>query len=227
MEDDDIVIAVLYNGTLVQNDSGDWEYRNGKNVMVSVGKRCTKSELEDEIFNSIEIDRNEYLLKLKWIYGRCAEKLDPTEIRCDRDVKCFLQEVRNGGMTMMRPPLYVEVISKVEHVCRNVHQTAFASDSGSNLHSFSCPPIGGRLPQASGTESIQATSQEIMVQETQFRDQVDVRGGPGHHLTFTKELMLEVTMLNGFLTTRSMSSCIILIMMRITMQQGMMLVIMM
>ncbi|XP_060673639.1 uncharacterized protein LOC132803871 isoform X2 [Ziziphus jujuba] len=47
MEGDDIVIAVLYNGTLVQNDSGDWEYRNGKNVMVSVGKRCTKSELED------------------------------------------------------------------------------------------------------------------------------------------------------------------------------------
>lgn len=80
MEDDDIVIAVLYNGTLVQNDGGNQEYRNGKNIMVSIGKGCIKSELEDGIFNSIEINRNEYLLKLKWIYGRCAEKLDPTEI---------------------------------------------------------------------------------------------------------------------------------------------------
>ena len=101
MEDDDIVIAVLYDGTLVQNDDGLWEYQNGESTMVSVSKRCTKLELEDEIFESTEIDRNEYLLKLKWIYGRCAEKLKPKEIQNDNDVKCFLQKVRNGRMTMM------------------------------------------------------------------------------------------------------------------------------
>lgn len=57
--------------------------------MVFVSKIYIKLELKDKIFNFTDLDRNEYLLELKWIYKRCTKNWILHKLRNVRDVKCF------------------------------------------------------------------------------------------------------------------------------------------
>ena len=86
MGDDDVAFAVLYDGSFVRKDNGAWEYANYKSKTTSVGKGCTKSELEDEIYECLEVDRNGYHIKMKFLCSRALQAIEPIEIKCDKDV---------------------------------------------------------------------------------------------------------------------------------------------
>lgn len=81
-------------------------------------------------------------------------------------------------MTIIRPLLYVKVISKVKQVSRKAHETAFALDNGSNHLSFESQPI-------------EATLHDRVVPETQLKYEVNVHR-PWTSFKSMKELMLEV-----------------------------------
>ena len=49
MEDKSISFVVLWSGSLGRNDDGIWECRNNQSKVASVGKKCEKLELKDEI----------------------------------------------------------------------------------------------------------------------------------------------------------------------------------
>ena len=66
---DHIGIAVAYDGFLVRLDDRTWEYSNYKTKVTSIPKGCTKSELEDEIYECLEVDRNAFDIKMKFVYG--------------------------------------------------------------------------------------------------------------------------------------------------------------
>ena len=63
MGDESISFVVLWSGLLVRNDDGIWEGRNCKSKVASVGKKCTKLELEDEIYDGLQLDRNACIIK--------------------------------------------------------------------------------------------------------------------------------------------------------------------
>ena len=83
--------------------------------MASVGKKCTKLELEDEIYDGLQLDRNACIIRMKYFFDLCAY-MEPEEIQRDRDVRYFLSSVRDP--TKRPPPLYIEVIPRVLQFCR-------------------------------------------------------------------------------------------------------------
>lgn len=173
MGDDDVAFAILYDGSFVRKDNGAWEYANYKSKTTSVGKGCTKSELEDEIYECLEVDQNENQIILKYIYTQCCMNLEPMEIRRDRDVRTFLVVVRSSTT---RTPLCVEVIPKVQQ---------FALDDGSDRLSCACASTNVRSTvgdalcnnQVPETQDHQDIFPKTVVPETKLGDresEVDV-----------------------------------------------------
>ena len=142
MEVDDVVnIAVFYDGSWVRKDDGFWEFQNYHSTIIGINKRCTFEELEDDIYRLLRIDRNEQYLKMSFLYVACFQPFHPKHVEGDKDVKCFLREIRDR---VPKTPLYVEVFSRVpqfEQADREfpVHCGAFNSDGGSNHLSSTCP----------------------------------------------------------------------------------------
>ena len=66
MGDESISFVVLWSGSLVRNDDGIWEGRNCKSKVASVGKKCTKLELEDEIYDGLQLDWNACIIRMKY-----------------------------------------------------------------------------------------------------------------------------------------------------------------
>ena len=79
MEDKSISFVVLWSRSLIRNDDGIWEGRNCKSKVASVGKKCTKLELEDEIYDDLHLDRNAYIIRIKYFFDLCAY-MEPEEI---------------------------------------------------------------------------------------------------------------------------------------------------
>lgn len=185
MEDDDVAFAVLYGGSLMKDNDGTWGFANYKSRATSISKRCTKAELEDEIYECIELDRNKHQIRMKFIYEGCVQKVDPMEIRRDKDVKTYLALLRSSTI---RPPLYVEVIAKVSvgpmgAGNRTFHGTGCApanvSDQLSRTRpSFDVPPTVGDVcdnSQVPETHHHQGVFSKIVAPETWVRDH-----GPEH-----------------------------------------------
>ena len=93
---DHIGIAIVYDGLLVRIEDGTWEYVNYKTKVISILKRCTKSELEDEVYECLEVYRNAYHMKMKFLYGQASQAVEPVEIRCDKDVRTFISKVKHA-----------------------------------------------------------------------------------------------------------------------------------
>ena len=68
MGDESISFVVLWSGSLVRNDDGIWECRNNQSKVASVGKKCTKLELEDEIFDGLHLDQNACIIRMKYFF---------------------------------------------------------------------------------------------------------------------------------------------------------------
>ena len=68
MGDKSISFVVLWSRSLVRNDNGIWEGRNCKSKVASVGKKCTKLELEDEIYDGLQLDRNACIIRMKYFF---------------------------------------------------------------------------------------------------------------------------------------------------------------
>ena len=66
---DQIGIAIAYNELLLRLENGMWEYASYKTEITSIPNRCTKSVLEDEIYECLEVDQNAYHIKMKFLYG--------------------------------------------------------------------------------------------------------------------------------------------------------------
>ncbi|KAF3454180.1 hypothetical protein FNV43_RR04627 [Rhamnella rubrinervis] len=86
--------------------------------LVGSARSCSKSYLEDEVHEYLDVDQNAYNMKMKLLYGRASQKVEPTKIRREKDVRTFISEVRQA---LVRPLLYVEMtlispqLSKGEH----------------------------------------------------------------------------------------------------------------
>ena len=93
---DHIGIAIAYDGLLVRLEDGTWEYANYKTEVTSIPNRCTKSILEDEIYECLEVDRNAYHIKIKFLYGRASQAIEPVEIKRDKNVRTFIFEVKHA-----------------------------------------------------------------------------------------------------------------------------------
>ena len=135
MGDESISFDFLWSGSLVRNDDGIWEDRNCKNKVASVGKKCTKLELEDEIYDGLQLNHNAYIIIMKYFFDWCAN-MESEEIQCDRDVRCILSSVRNP--TKRPPPLYIEVIPRVSQFRRG-NQTYEKNFSSGNQLFSTCP----------------------------------------------------------------------------------------
>ena len=106
MEVDDVVnIAVFYDGSWVRKDDGFWEFQNYHSTIIGINKSCTFEELEDDIYRLLRIDRNEQYLKMSFLYVACFQPFHPKHVEEDKDVKCFLREIRDR---VPKTPLYVE-----------------------------------------------------------------------------------------------------------------------
>ena len=79
MEDKYISFVVLWSGSLVRNGDSIWEGRNCKSKAASVGKKCTKLELEDEIYDGLHLDWNACIIRMKYFFDWCAY-MEPEEI---------------------------------------------------------------------------------------------------------------------------------------------------
>ena len=110
-------------------EDGTWEYANYKTEATSITNKCTKFVLEDEIYECLEVDRNAYHIKMKFLYGRALQAVEPVEIKRDKDVRTFISEVKHAPI---RPILYVELIpislqlNQSSHVCPTIPPTCDA-----------------------------------------------------------------------------------------------------
>ena len=142
MGDESISFVVLWSGSLVRNDDGIWEGRNCKSKVASVGKKCTKLELEDEIYDGLQLDRNACIIRMKYFFDWCAY-MEPEEIQRDRDVRCFLSSVRDP--TKRPPPLYIEVIPRVSQFPRGNPTYERTFSSGNQFSSCPSPVCFGPI----------------------------------------------------------------------------------
>ena len=72
-----IRIAIAYDELLVRLEDETWEYANYKIEVTSIPNRYTKSVLEDEIYECLEVDWNGYHIKMKLLYGRALQAVEP------------------------------------------------------------------------------------------------------------------------------------------------------
>ena len=136
-----IIISVFYGGTWCKGDDDRWQFKNYESEVTDVPKNCTYEQLKDEVYGIINVDRERYNLKMKFLYIQSYQPCAPKEIRRDRDVKIFLRQVTE---VVPATSLYVEMFPKDaefysnEQVNHNNFGT-FNSASGSNHFSTSCP----------------------------------------------------------------------------------------
>ena len=91
-----IRIAIAYDGLLVRLENGTWEYANYKTEVTSIPNRYTKFVLEDEIYECLEVDRNAYRIKMKFLYGQALQAVEPVEIKRDKDLRTFISKVKHA-----------------------------------------------------------------------------------------------------------------------------------
>ena len=136
-----IIISVFYDGTWSKGDDDRWQFKNYESEVTDVPKNCTYEQLKDEVYDIINVDREMYNLKMKFLYIQSYQSCAPKEIRQDRDVKIFLRQVTE---VVPATSLYVEMFPKdaefysKEQVNHNNFGT-FNSGNGSNHFSTSCP----------------------------------------------------------------------------------------
>ena len=127
-----IIISVFYGGTWYKGDDDRWQFKNYESEVTDVPKNCSYEQLKDEVYNIVNVDRERYNLKMKFLYIQSYQPCAPQEIRRDRDVKIFLRQVTE---VVPATSLYVEMFP------RDVDNRfgTFNSGSGSNHFSTSCP----------------------------------------------------------------------------------------
>ncbi|KAF3453786.1 hypothetical protein FNV43_RR04227 [Rhamnella rubrinervis] len=74
---------------------------------------CTYTQLIDEVYKIVKVDREKYNVKMKYQYIVSYQPCAPQEINSDQDVKIFIHVVKT---IMHVTPLYVEIISNVAEV---------------------------------------------------------------------------------------------------------------
>ncbi|KAF3451324.1 hypothetical protein FNV43_RR07419 [Rhamnella rubrinervis] len=146
------------------------EYANYKTKVICVRPWCSKSESEDEVYKCLDVDRNAYNMKMKFLYGRASQVVELVEIRHEKDVRAFILEVRHSPV---QPLLYVELIptspqlSKGEH--ENIACTSRRGFSKGDHQSYASPSI----PPSNDFYNI-----EVPESQTQFNvdETVDIGG---------------------------------------------------
>ncbi|KAF3449536.1 hypothetical protein FNV43_RR10265 [Rhamnella rubrinervis] len=138
---DYIGIAIVHDGSLVRMKNGTYFYTNYKTKVTCVRYWCSKSELEDEVYKCLEVNRNAYNMKMKFLYGRASQPVEPIEIRRENDVRTFMSEVRHAPV---RPLLYVELIPISPQLSNDEPENiAYTSrqrfKSGGNQESYASP----------------------------------------------------------------------------------------
>ena len=175
--DHTIIISVFYGGTWCKGDDDRWQFKNYESEVTDVPKNCTYEQLKDEVYGIINVDRERYNLKMKFLYIQSYQPCAPKEIRRDRDVKIFLRQVTE---VVPATSLYVEMFPKDaefysnEQVNHNNFGT-FNSAGGSNHFSTSCPSTKLReetFLYAQNVEKGKAKVHESPIHESPIRENI-------------------------------------------------------
>ena len=100
---------------------------------MNVEKTCTFEQLKNETYKTLNVDRNKYVMHMKFQYVQCLQPCDPQEIQRDKDVRNFLKQVREKVPTT---PLYVEVLPRVSSFNTADHENMATSTSGNKSRQF-------------------------------------------------------------------------------------------
>ena len=112
---DHIGIAIACDGLLVRLEEGTWEYANYKIEFTSILNRCTKSILEDEIYECLEVDRNAYHIKMKFLSCQASQVVEPVYI-LDLMQRWYFKRRTTGELLKKRVTKWMEEELKLRNL---------------------------------------------------------------------------------------------------------------
>ncbi|KAK2638622.1 hypothetical protein Ddye_026417, partial [Dipteronia dyeriana] len=87
---DKVRFVVLYDGEWSQS-GGKFKYQSEKSRLISVSREISYESLEDIIFDLINVNPNEFSIKMKYLFNS-PEVLAPFEVVNDDDVQMIFCE---------------------------------------------------------------------------------------------------------------------------------------
>ena len=88
-----IIIFMFYGNTWCKGDDDQWQFKNYEFEVTDVPKNCTYDQLKDEVYSIVNVDRDRYNLKMKFLYIQSYQPCAPQKIKLDRDVKIFFRQL--------------------------------------------------------------------------------------------------------------------------------------
>ena len=82
MEDNGVlVIAVFYGGKWTRKDNGGWVFQNYRIKIIDIKEMFMFVDVENEVYEILGIDRNNFFLRTNYEYNQCELPCDPQSIR--------------------------------------------------------------------------------------------------------------------------------------------------
>ncbi|XP_031248742.1 uncharacterized protein LOC116106512 [Pistacia vera] len=144
---EEVRVLVRFGGKWETSAGGRYAYNGGRLKGMKVTKHVAYKDFVEELYQTIEVDANEYDLKMEVLWRSTSMPIPPMEISNDNDLCFFLDGVVGPDDDFI--PLCITLVPKASilPVVRSpVHQisncyTHFVSGSGSNqIGSITCSP---------------------------------------------------------------------------------------